>query len=207
MSKFAFTVFCQSESGGTIHINTVEICVNNAKDAAIAGRAVCASDWSCSPNSLRVLGVFEGSVSPCLWSDDGLDLPAHEELTEIRVEFEPWPGCPFTGGYTFAIDEEHFGEEGLRIRLSDIEDLLEGLADDDPMGTLLERIEQQVQAMITLDEVGGKPSRHSIVSPSGRYKTDEHGEPELYSGTSSPVIDESFDISVWIIPVFRDEAE
>lgn len=207
MSKFAFTVFCQSESGGTIHINTVEIDTHNAKEAAIAGRAVCANDWECSPNAIRVLGVVEGSVSPCLWSDEGLDLPAHEELTEIRVEFEPWPGCSFTGGYTFTIAEGDFGEEGLRTRLSDIEDLLEGLADDDPMGTLLERIEQQVLAMITLDEVGGKPSRHSIVSPSGRYKTDEHGEPELYSGTSSPVLDESFDISVWVIPVFRDETE
>ena len=75
------------------------------------------------------------------------------------------------------------------------------------MGTLLERIEQQVRAMITLDDVGGKPSRHSIVSPSGRYKTDDRGVPELYSGTSSPVLDESFDISVWIIPVFRDETD
>ena len=204
---YKFTVFCQSESGGTIHISTVVADTDNAKDAAVVGRAVCANDWECSPNAIRVLMVVEGFVSPCLWDDDGLELPAHEELTEIRVEFEPWPGCPFTGSYTFAIAEEDFNEEGLRIRLSDIEDLLQGLADDDPMGTLLERIEQQVRAMITLDDVGGKPSRHSIVSPSGRYKTDDRGVPELYSGTSSPVLDESFDISVWIIPVFRDETE
>ena len=184
-------MFCQSESGGTIHINTVEIDTHNAKDAAVAGRAFCAYDWECSQNSVRVLGVVEGSVQPVLWDDDGLDLPNPQVLRSIRIDFDAWPGAPFQGGKIIELEREGLdGPHGIAAALEEVDDLLEDLADDDPSGPLFGQIEKAVAEMVDQD---GSAKRICFVSPSGRYKGGK--------------LHESFDITVSIIPVIGDEPE
>lgn len=204
-----FTVFCTDEEKGTIWIQTVEVKDHNAQDAALAGRRFCADAWNCQESSVTVLGVADGEVEIAMWSDEGLELPAPQQLLSIKIDFDAWPGAPFQGGKIIEVGCETFGdgEQFEDAFLPEVEELLEGLAEDDGLLDLVDQIKQAVYDALGawLDE--GKSSRTSLVLASGRYKLDGDGDPELYSGTSSPVFDEQFDISVSIIPVLGEEPE
>lgn len=205
-----FTVFCCRDDhsfGDTIHINTVD--AEDSTAAAVQGRSVCANDWSCQEGEVKVLGVAEGSVALIEWDDSGMHLPAPQTLLSIKIDFDTWPGAPFPGGKIIEVDRETFGdgEQFEAAFLPEVEELLEDLANDDPGGELVTQIKDAVYATLVAWEDEGKSSRTSLVLASGRYKLDGDGEPELYSGTSSPVFDEQFDITVNIIPVVGDDPD
>ena len=204
-----FTVFCTDEEKGTIWIQTVEVKDHNAQDAAIAGRRLCADAWCCQESSVKVLGVADGEIEIAMWSDEGLELPTPQQLLSILIDFDAWPGAPFTGGKIIEIDRGVFNDS-IQFRdaiMSEVQPLLDGLAEDDASGDMAQQILSAAYDVLDSWEAHGKDQLRSLVLSSGRYKLDGDGDPELYSGTSSPVFDEQFDISVSIIPVLGEEPE
>lgn len=205
-----YTTICCDRShrfGDTLHVSAVE--AENQTQAATLARAECARDWDQKESSIAVIGVLEGDTNVLEWDDNGIDLPKPQVLLGIKVDFDAWPGAPFRGGHIIEIDRETFDDE-LKFReafLPEITTLLEDLADDDAEGPNVDQIKDAVYATLTAWLEEGEFRRAHLVLASGRYKLDEHGDPELYSGTSSPVFDEQFDITVSIIPVMGDEPD
>lgn len=207
--SFKFTTFCrQTNDVGTTHICTVQVEQDDGLAAAAEGLLQAAADWGYPVNQVKCIGVIPGDLQPVLWEEEGIGMPPPKTLQSIKIDFDSWPGAPFQGGEIIEIERGSFdSEQALEAAMEEVQEMLEDLADDDPLGPLFNRIRDHAQAMVNQAGFGQTPTSVRVVSPSGRYKLNEHGNPELYSGTSSPVLDESFDISVWVIPVFRDEAE
>lgn len=204
-----YTIFCcahDHEVGDTIHINTVE--AEDSIKAAIAGRTQCAGDWDCKEKEVVVLGVAEGSLPLAEWCDSGIELPAPQELLSIKIDFDAWPGAPFRGGKIIEIDREAFVDDGKfeAAFLPEVEELLEGLAEDDIGGELATQIKKAAYATLDAWEGEGKEKRISLVLASGRYKLDGDGEP-LRDHRGQEIFDEQFDITVSIIPVIGDEPD
>lgn len=182
---YKFTVFCQHESGGTIHINTVEVAEADHTKVGQEGRAICAQEWGNEESEILVLGIFEGSVSPVMWEDTGIRLPT---LMNVKIDFDAWPGASFQGGRIIELEPYQFRDfEQFTSALDDVEELLEGLAEDDGGGDMLEQIRT---AALDVWQAWSNESREvsrQLVLASGR--TDEAGK-----------LVESFDISVSIRP-------
>lgn len=198
-----FTVFCrQSNDSGTTHINTVEVEENDITKAAVLGRAECANDWEMRETEIKVIGVCEGSIQPNAWDDDGIEMPAPRVLKRIRIEINAFPGCDFTGAKFFDIEGEALDtQEEFDAAMVEPGDLLDD-ADigDDPMGGLAEQVEKAVNDMLDLWEKGKEPKSKSLVLCAGRFKEDRYGDP-------TEEVEETFDITVDIVPLIEDASD
>lgn len=199
-----FTVFCcasDHEFGDTIHIDTVD--ADDAMEAAVKGRFGCANDWSCGEDKVEVLGVAQGNVLLAEWDDNGLDLPAPRQLTAVKIDFDAWPGAPFQGGHIIELEVLDDLEEMRAELVGQLEELLDGVADDDGAGAAIPQITTVMEKVVEAWVDDGDELRFNLVLASGRYKLDEDGEP-LIDDHGQEIFDEKFDISVSIFPVVEE---
>lgn len=199
-----YTIFCcahDHEVGDTIHINTVE--AEDSIKAAIAGRTQCAGDWDCKEKEVVVLGVAEGSLPLAEWCDSGIELPAPQELLSIKIDFDAWPGAPFRGGHILELEVLDNLEEMRAELVGQLEELLDGLVDDDGAGAAIPQITTAVENVVEAWVDDSDEKRINLVLASGRYKLDGDGEP-LRDHRGQEIFDEQFDISVSIFPVVEE---
>lgn len=189
-----YTVFCTDEdttSHSTIWIASVEAVDTNA--AAIAGRRGCANDWNTSQTAVKVLGVAEGSVNILDWCDDGIELPAPEELVGFKVEINAFPGCDFTGAMVFELGIDD--AEGKSGQVDELEEYL-GEIDigDDSRGGFYSQVVNAAGDMAISDQNGEIAKAKSLVLAAGVRG-------------STGVVEESFDVTIDVVPVYETAEE
>lgn len=203
-----FTVFCRSKDDykrPSIHISAHE--ADNENDAAVLGRAETAGDWQMKECQIDVIGIAEGDVNILQWDDEsGVDLPAPQELTRIRIEVNAFSGCNFTGCKVFEIEADAFEDQVVFSEaFGELADLLEDVeVDDDPMGEMLEQIRSKALDILIEDE-NGEATRKDLVLNAGRYALDADGDVVYERGEKK--LDETFDITVYVVPVYEEQTD
>lgn len=207
-----FSIFCREMSGtGTTWIGMIE--GENYKAAAIVGRANCANEWGYAERDVRVVGVahvVDGAIHIPEWDDEnGIDIPAPLELTEIRIEIDAYRGCDFTGSKVINIYKETF-EDGKAFHEAmhpAFEEVDKFEINDDPHGLINDQIQAACYSMLNQWNDGDKLSMVGLTVCGGRAELDEYGEPMMEDTSNSPVLAETFDVSIWIKPILEEQAE
>lgn len=204
---YEFTTLCrQINDAGTTHVTCVQVEDNDATLAAVRGRQVCAQEWDMPQTEIKVIAVALGNVEFPLFDDEGIELPAPRELS-IKVEIDAFPRCDFRGSKVFDIENDELEcPELLESSLDELEQLLEDAeVGDDPGGRMIEQIEEAVRHMVQGWDRGLEPKLKNLVLAAGYPELDKDGDPVESMGRL--VIEETFDINVWIKPILTEVAD